>query len=100
MKNLKDLVQKQLKEMARPAQSYTIGDQTKVDTLIDLYSQTEKFKWIGNTLQIIKDAGENGILLMDLLDRLSEEYQHNKTSQEINPPLGRLVDSGVLRKGK
>ena len=100
MKNLKDIVQKQLKEMARPAQSYTIGDQTKADTLISSYAQTERFKWIGNAIQAIKDAGETGILLMDLLDKLSEEYSQNKTSQEINPPLGRLVDSGVLRRGR
>jgi hypothetical protein len=37
---------------------------------------------------------------MDLLDKLSEEHRQNKTSQEINPPLGRLVDSGVLRRGR
>jgi hypothetical protein len=100
MKNLKDLVQKQLKEMARPAQSYTIGDLTKADALINSYTQTERFKWIGNAIQVIKDAGETGILLMDLLDKLSEEHGQNKTSQEINPPLGRLVDSGVLRRGR
>jgi hypothetical protein len=37
---------------------------------------------------------------MDLLDKLSEDHQQNKTSQEINPPLGRLVDSGVLIRNK
>ncbi|MFY8248413.1 MAG: hypothetical protein ACOVJ5_01790 [Gloeomargaritales cyanobacterium] len=100
MENLKELVRKQLKEMANKAKSYTIGDQTKADTLIDLYNQTQKYKWIGNAIQIIKDAGEGGIVLMDLLDKLSENHQQNKTSQEINPPLGRLVDSGVLVRNK
>lgn len=101
MKNLKNIVIKKLNELAaRQAQSYAIGNQTKADELINLYSQTQKFKWIGNAIQIVKDAGENGILLADLLDKLSRNFRQNKTSQEMNPPLGRLVDSGVLRRGR
>lgn len=101
MKNLKNIVIKKLNELAaRQAQSYAIGNQTKADELINLYSQTQKFKWIGNAIQIVKDAGENGILLADLLDKLSRDFRQNKTSQEMNPPLGRLVDSGVLRRGR
>jgi tetrahydrodipicolinate N-succinyltransferase len=101
MKNLKNIVIKKLNELAaRQAQSYAINNQTKADELIDLYNQTQKFKWIGNVIQIIKGADENGILLADLLDKLSRDFRQNKTSQEINPPLGRLVDSGILRRGR
>ena len=87
-------------DLVLASQKITIGDLTKADALISSYAQTERFKWIGNAIQVIKDAGETGILLMDLLDELSEEHRQNKTSQEINPPLGRLVDSGVLRRGR
>jgi len=96
MKNLKDIVRKQLKEMARPRQLYRIGDSTKADRLISLYAQTDKFKWIGDMLQAIKDAGENSISLVDLSDTLHRDYNQNKVSQEMNPPLKRLTDSGVL----
>jgi hypothetical protein len=99
MENLKKLVRKQLKEMANVARLYKIGDLNKADTLISLYAPTN-FNWIGNTITIIKDAGENGIKLADIIDKLSEEFNYNKTSQEMNPPLARLVDSGVLRSSK
>ncbi len=71
-----------------------------VKNFMSVGNQTQKYKWVGNAIQIIKDAGEGGIVLMDLLDKLSEDHQQNKTSQEINPPLGRLVDSGVLVRNK
>ena len=99
MENLKKLVRKQLKEMANVARLYKIGDLNKADTLISLYAPAN-FNWIGNTITIIKDAGENGIKLADIIDKLSEEFNYNKTSQEMNPPLARLVDSGVLRSSK
>ena len=99
MENLRELVRKQLKEMAHIARLYKVGDLNKADTLISLYSPTN-FKWIGNIITIIKDAGENGIKLADIINKLSEEFDYNKTSQEINPPLTRLVDSGVLRSSK
>jgi hypothetical protein len=107
MKNLKELVQNQLKEMAKPATLLTIGNLTKADELINLYAQTEKFKWIGNIIQIVKDAGEDGIVVTSdkpeistILTKLYREYRENLTSQKVNPPIKRLIDSGVLRRGR
>ena len=109
MKNLRELIQNQLKEMAKPATLLTINNLTKVDALISLYAQTENYKWIGNMLQIIKDAGENGIVITSdkpetetptILTKLYREYNLNFTSQKVTPSLKRLVDSGVLKKGR
>ena len=60
----------------------------------------------GNTDPLIDqyDAGkttsatvnEDGILTENIIEGLYREYQENKTSQNVNPPLKRLTDSGVL----
>lgn len=96
MKNLKELIQNQLKEMAAPKTLYKINNPTKANELINLYAQADNYKWIGNMIQIIKDAGEDGILTENIIEGLYREYQENKTSQNVNPPLKRLTDSGVL----
>jgi hypothetical protein len=96
MENLRELVRKQLKEMAAPKTLYKINNPTKANELINLYAQASNYKWIGDMIQIINDAGEDGILTENIIEGLYREYQENKTSQNVNPPLKRLTDSGVL----
>lgn len=99
---IRELVNEELAnvtELARPSQKYKIADKAKADKLVNLYSKSGAFKWIGDMVGIIEKAGDSGILIADLIDSLYKEFKYNKTSQELNPILSRFVEDGITSVG-
>lgn len=99
---IRELVNEELAnvtELARPSQKYKIADKAKADKLVNLYSKSGAFKWVGDMVGIIEKAGDSGILIADLIDSLYKEFKYNKTSQELNPILSRFVEDGITSVG-
>ena len=99
---IRELVNEELAnvtELARPSQKYKIADKAKADKLVNLYSKSGAFKWVGDMVGIIEKAGDSGILIADLIDNLYKEFKYNKTSQELNPILSRFVEDGITSVG-
>lgn len=96
---IRQIVNEELNELARPSRVYKIADKSKAEKLINLYSNAGAFKWIGDLIDVINNSGDQGIIGDNLITTLYKEYKHNKTSQEINPIISRFINDGIIDAG-
>lgn len=91
VKSIKTGTGQKIKEMARKAGGYTVGDKSKFDEAKELYSAG----LYAEVLNAIEAAGENGITQRELGEKLGKG-----DGTVLNPILGKFKAIGVFGGGK
>jgi len=81
------LAEAELEEMARKANNLKVGDQDKFTAAKNLYANS----WIGELLNAVEEAGEEGISIKSLTEKVGK-----KASANINPLIQELKSIGAI----
>jgi len=87
IKTVKTLEEDALDEMARKANTLKVGNPEKFEAAKDLYEGG----WIANLLNFISEAGEDGIAIKELAEKLGK-----KESSNIHPAVQELKMVGAI----
>jgi hypothetical protein len=87
---LRQLVKEELNELAAPAFSLKVIDMDKAERVKDLHSG----HWVSKLINLIIDAGENGITRGEAADIL------DMNPMKLNDEIKALQDSGIISRGR